>query len=272
MNSEGKITKLCTVDAYQVVRAAETSDFYNEPIVEIDVDDVIEGDEVYVDLGDFYAGPYRVDFRPSTQTYYIRPEIKNSKYTISGFESDEYIQTIAKIFGVDIKSIKHDVDKIISKANYARRKEESAKVKQDAIGYSDRVNPDYIKAPAAAKCEENLLGLLLMYPEHRKAVFDNGLVDDGDFFTDLNRRIFNYLRDAYFNSDDSHTDIDEVFTPDERGRITRMKVQRLELTDNGSLVLNESIDRLKSSVRKKQNEQNISIENLNKLLEQKRRT
>ena len=40
MLDEGKITKLCTVDAYQVVRAAETSDFYNEPIVEIDVDDV----------------------------------------------------------------------------------------------------------------------------------------------------------------------------------------------------------------------------------------
>ena len=43
------------------------------------------GNEVYIDLGDFYAGPYEVDFREITQSYYIRPQIKNSKYTISGY-------------------------------------------------------------------------------------------------------------------------------------------------------------------------------------------
>ena len=191
--------------------------------------------------------------------------------TYSSAERDIYIQNISKLFGVDAKSIKSDVDRIIAKAATARRKEESNKIKQDAIGYSDKVNPDYIKAPAAAKNEETLLGLLLLYPEHRKKVFEEGLVDEADFFTDLNKRIFCYLRDAYHSGDESHLDMDACFTPDERGRITKMKLNRMELTDNGIDVLLEIIDRLRRSVSKKNNEKNSSLDSLARLLEAKKK-
>ena len=133
------------------------------------------------------------------------------------------------------------------------------------------MNPDYIKAPAVAKNEETLLGLLLLYPEHRKKVFEEGLVDESDFFTEFNRRIFVYLKKAYFEGDDSHLDMDACFTPDERGRITKMKINRMELTDNGSEVLIDIIERLKRSVSKKNNEQNSSFENLAKLIERKKK-
>ena len=191
--------------------------------------------------------------------------------TYSTAERDIYIQNISKLFGVDAKSIKSDVDRIIAKAATARRKEESNKIKQDAIGYSDKVNPDYIKAPAAAKNEETLLGLLLLYPEHRKKVFEEGLVDEADFFTDLNKRIFCYLRDAYHSGDESHLDMDACFTPDERGRITKMKLNRMELTENGVDVLLEIIDRLRRSVSKKNNEKNSSLDSLTRLLEEKKK-
>ncbi len=191
--------------------------------------------------------------------------------TYSSAERDIYIQNISKLFGVDAKSIKSDVDRIIAKAATARRKEESNKIKQDAIGYSDKVNPDYIKAPAAAKNEETLLGLLLLYPEHRKKVFEEGLVDEADFFTDLNKRIFCYLRDAYHSGDESYLDMDACFTPDERGRITKMKLNRMELTENGVDVLLEIIDRLRRSVSKKNNEKNSSLDSLTRLLEAKKK-
>ena len=191
--------------------------------------------------------------------------------TYSSAERDIYIQNISKLFGVDAKSIKSDVDRIIAKAATARRKEESNKIKQDAIGYSDKVNPDYIKAPAAAKNEETLLGLLLLYPEHRKKVFEEGLVDEDDFFTDLNKRIFCYLRDAYHSGDESHLDMDACFTPDERGRITKMKLNRMELTENGVDVLLEIIDRLRRSISKKNNEKNSSLDSLTRLLEAKKK-
>ena len=192
--------------------------------------------------------------------------------TYSSAERDIYIQTISKIFDVDPKSIKADVDRLIGKAAYARRKEESQRVKQDAVGYSDRVNPDFVKAPAVAKNEESLLGLLLLYPEHRKKVFDEELLTPEDFFTELNRRVFIYLQEAYFSRDDSHSDINEFFSADETGRITRMKLSRMGLSENGTAVLLDSITTLKNSVRKKMAEKNPSFEGLEKLLTDKRKS
>lgn len=191
--------------------------------------------------------------------------------TYSSAERDIYIQRVSKIFEVDVKSIKSDVDRIIARAAYARKKEESQKVKQDAIGYSDRVNPDFVKAPAVAKNEEALLGLLLLYPEHRKKVFEEQLVSEDDLFTELNRRVFAYLKDAYFEREDSHTDMNEFFSADETGRITRMKLSRMGLTENGTEVLLDSISTLKNSVRKKKAEKNSSLESLEKLLTDKRK-
>ena len=191
--------------------------------------------------------------------------------TYSSAERDIYIQSAAKIFGVDAKSIKSDVNAIIGKANREYKKNEANKIKQDTIGYSDRVNPDFIKAPAVAKNEENLIGLLLLYPEHRKGVFEGGLVTDEDFFTDLNRRVFEYMRTAYFENGDSHSDLNEHFSADEVGRIMRMKIGRMQLTDNGDAVLRDSIDSLRSSMRKKASQQTNTYEGLNKLLANKRK-
>ena len=190
--------------------------------------------------------------------------------TYSSAERDIYIQTISKIFEVDPKSIKTDVDKLISKAANVRKKEESQKVKQDAIGYSDRVNPDFIKAPAVAKNEESLLGLLLLYPEHRKKVFDESLLSNDDFFTELNKRVFEYLKETYFMREDSHSDMSEFFTPDEMGRLTRMKLSRMGLTENGTVVLLDGIATLKNSVRKKLAEANSTYEGIEQILKNKR--
>ena len=189
--------------------------------------------------------------------------------TYSSAERDIYIQTVAKIFGVEVKSVKNDVEKMIKNAEKKWRKEESSKVKQDAVGYTDKVNPDFAKAPAVARNEENLLGLLLMYPEHRKMTFENGLVSADDFMTDLNKRIFKYLENAYFNNEDSHFDIDDHFTTDERGRMARMKSVRMELSENGDKVLRDSIDNLKRSVSKKLNEKNSSLDSLVNLIKSK---
>ena len=189
--------------------------------------------------------------------------------TYSSAERDIYIQTVAKIFGVEVKSVKNDVEKMIKNAEKKWRKEESSRVKQDAVGYTDKVNPDFAKAPAVARNEENLLGLLLMYPEHRKMAFENGLVSADDFMTDLNKRIFKYLENAYFNDEDSHFDIDDHFTTDERGRMARMKSVRMELSENGDEVLRDSIDNLKRSVSKKLNEKNSSLDSLVNLIKSK---
>lgn len=190
--------------------------------------------------------------------------------TYSSAERDIYIRDIAKRFDIDQKSIKSDVERMLSKNAYMRNKEFSLKVKQQAQGYADRVNPDFIKAPAVAKNEENVLGLLLLYPEHRKYVFVQNILTEEDFLTELNRKIFKYLKQSFLEKDDSHADLDEVFDTEQMGRIAHMKVSRMSLTDNGTEVLTDSIDALKKAVNKKNSQTTNTYEGLNAIIFKKR--
>ena len=187
----------------------------------------------------------------------------------SAAERDIHIQTVAKTFNIDAKSIKSDVERIINKAVKEYKQKESQKMQQDSIGYSDKVNSDFIKAPAVAKNEEAVLGLLLLYPEHRKNVFSDNLLSENDFYTEFNKRVFSYLSSSY-SRDDSMTDINDVFTSDEVGRITKMKINRMQLTDNGEKVLIDCINNLKTSVDKKKSEKTNTYEGLQALLNKKR--
>ena len=59
---------------------------------------------------------------------------------------------------------------------------------------------------------------------------------------------------------------DEKFTEDEVGRITRMKINRMQLTENGVDVVNDSINSLKKAVNKKLSQTTNTYEGLNELL------
>ena len=190
----------------------------------------------------------------------------------SAAERDIYIQTISKTFNVDPKSIKADVERIISKNLKEYKQKESQKMHQDSIGYSDKVNTDFIKAPAVAKNEESVLGLLLVYPEHRKSVFDNQRLTAEDFFTEFNKKVFTYVKSCYESGDDSMMSINDTFTSDEVGRITKMKISRMQLSDNGEQVLDDCIQNLKNSVEKKKTEKTNTIEGLKALLDKKKQT
>ncbi|MBE6635110.1 MAG: DNA primase [Ruminococcaceae bacterium] len=186
-------------------------------------------------------------------------------------ERDVYIQMVATKLGVEPKSIRTDVARIIAKNVRAQRQGESQKAHRTAMGYMDKVNPDFAKAPTVAKHEEAVLGLLLIYPEHRKKVFDGGFLSQDDFFTELGQRIFAYIESAY-RSGDVFTDLNEVFSPEEVGRITKMKLTRMNLTDNGDTVLLESINALKGSMQKKKAETASSCEDLSALIARLRST
>lgn len=184
-------------------------------------------------------------------------------------ERDIHIQTVAKIFSVDAKSIKSDVERIIDKNIKEYKKKESQKMQQDSLGYSDKVNSDFIKAPAVARNEESVLGLLLLYPEHRKSVFEKNMLTESDLFTDFNKRVFEYIRSSFENGDNM-VDMNDAFTSDEVGRITKMKISRMQFTDNGEDVLADCIETLKNSVDKKKTEKTNTYEGLEALLAKRR--
>ena len=190
--------------------------------------------------------------------------------TNSKAERDVYIREVAKRFDVQPSSIRDDVEQIILKRERSYKRTQAQKVKQETAGYSDRINPDFIKAPAVARNEETVLGLLLLFPNHRKKVFGESLLTEDDFITGLNKRIFNYICNAYKEGDENLISMNSEFTLEEMGRISNMKIRRMELTSNDDSVLLECIDNLKKSVDKKSSEKTDTIDKLNEILQKKR--
>jgi len=181
-------------------------------------------------------------------------------------EREVYIQNVANVFGIDAKAIKDDVERLVRRHQFEQRRRDSQKVKQEIAGFGDKVNPDFAKAPAIAKAEENVLGLLLLYPDHRKRVFESSLLTEDDFFTELNKKVFLFLKECYANDPTYVDDFNASFTPEEVGRITKMKIARMSLAENGSAVLGECIETLKSFIQKKRSETVTSVDDLTKLL------
>ena len=184
-------------------------------------------------------------------------------------ERDIYIHYVADKFGLPPAGIKTDVENLVKKNSRTAKREERQRNIESSVGYADKINPDFIKAPAIARNEENLLGLLLSYPEHRKKVFDEELIVVDDFYTELNRRIFNFVKDAYYNNDELFTEMNEVFSPEEVGRISKMKLVRLQFGNDLNVLL-EVIDSLKSAMAKRRLESVDSVDALAELLRQKR--
>lgn len=169
-------------------------------------------------------------------------------------ERDVYIRAIAKRLEIDPKSLKQDVERATRRNYSSAAKKNKEQLMQSSIGYTDRINPDYAKYPAIARSEEAVLGLLLLYPDHRSYAFSAGVLDESDFFTDFGRRVFEYIRDAEAGEGFSETMMSADFTPEEMGRIVRMRVGRMQLTDNGREVFDDAVNTLRRLVSEKMTE------------------
>ncbi len=170
----------------------------------------------------------------------------------SPIEREIYVTHVAPILGLTPEILKNSVEREIKK----RKREESAKelqnIKLTARNYGDRVNPDAAKNVAANAAEEAILGLLLMYDEHREAV-KTGKVEllPEDFFTSLGKRIFEKIMELHNSNEGfSFAMMGEDFDADEMGRIQKLLYMREQLTDNGTQVLRSNIAALKESKSK----------------------
>lgn len=188
----------------------------------------------------------------------------------SSAERDVYLKSVSERLSVDHKSMKMDVDRIISKRAFNLKRDEEKRIKEAAAGFSDRINPDFLKAPAIAKNEETVLGILLLYPEKVRAVFEDKLLAEDDFYTEFNKRVFNFIKDAYENDAVPQEAMNEIFTPEEMGRISKMKLARMQLSSSEEDVLSESIVNLKRAVLKKQASSTNTFEGLDAVLKRKR--
>ncbi len=166
--------------------------------------------------------------------------------TGSGVERELYIAATSKALGISAESIANDVKRFMSKEYRQKKEKEHREILLSARNFGDRVNPDAAKDPAAAAAEEVILGLLLEYPEHRKAVAQGHVaLTAEDFFTDLDRRVFERIMEMERSEGGySFSSLGEFFTPDEMGRLVRMGRDRLALSNNGEDVLRAAVEAL----------------------------
>lgn len=190
----------------------------------------------------------------------------------SSIEREIYINEAAKRLSVDARNVQADVERKLRYKQREMKKKEGQNARQSLSGYGDTVNADFVRVPRAAKAEEAVLGLLQLYPEHRARVFGaSPLLTEEDFKTELGKRIFAFIRRAEEEGGFAVELLDSEFSPDEVGRMTRMRVARMQLTDNGENVLAESIAALKAAADAEtvKNEP-LSVTALEEILKKKR--
>lgn len=166
----------------------------------------------------------------------------------SAAEREVYVGRVASALNLSSDSLKSDVERIRRKLYFEQRKNESREAMNTAKNYGDRINADAVKNVAANSAEETILGLILNYPEHREAIAKGKISLSGDdFFTELGRRVFEAIMELH-TSDGGFDSalLGERFSTDEIGRITKYKIERGQLTENGSDVLFGAVERLKA--------------------------
>jgi len=165
----------------------------------------------------------------------------------SAVQREIYIHKAAELLGISHESLKNDVTKRIRARSKKEESEQQNNLLMELRGTRDRVNRDYLKNPQAAAAEEAILGILLLYPEQLvEAESTYNLVAD-DFVTEFSRKIFDLLTEHTIDGKFEEGLLSLHFTPDEVGRIIKMKLRRTQLTDNRPTVLTECIQRLRLS-------------------------
>ncbi len=164
----------------------------------------------------------------------------------SNAEREVYISAVSKKLDIPSESIRSDIERLLKKKRKEFKKQESQSVIRQSAGFGDRVNPDYVKNVAAAKAEESVLGMMLLYAEHRDAIRSGRIsLGENDFFTDFGKRVFNAIMEIDKDSVFESSLLGEFFTPEEQGRIMRFELSRRDLSDNGSAVFAESVASLR---------------------------
>ena len=171
----------------------------------------------------------------------------------SSAEREVYIHAVAERLGLSEDSLRKDVESAIRRNAKAGKQQESQQARLTAMGLRDKVNPEAAGHIQAAAAEEAILGLLLLYGEHRKAVLDGTVPLTRDsFVTAFHRNAFTVI--MTLEESDGGFDfalMGEYFSVEEMGRLARLEQARRALSENGTSVLRAAALTL-SQAREKQ--------------------
>lgn len=168
-------------------------------------------------------------------------------------EREVYIGIVSEKLGIPKESLAGDIKRMIRSRDRSEKNEEFGEIVRKTAGFGDRINQDTVKNAAAVSAEENILGIMMLFPENIGAVKSGRIkLSPDDFYSDFNRRVFEEIMERYDGSRlFDYGDLAEDFNPDEMGRITSMIERRRPLTANGEDVLSDMIERLRAEKTQK---------------------
>ena len=170
----------------------------------------------------------------------------------SSIEREVYISQISEPLGLPTEVIKGNVERTVAKRRAEAKQKEGRDAQLSIRNYGDRTNLEAAKNIAANAAEEAILGLLLLYEEHRSAVAHGKVeLSSEDFCTSLGKRMFEeILRLQRSEGGFLFSLLGESFNPDEMGRMQKYMQARSSLTANGTEVLKSSIDALRRATQR----------------------
>ena len=148
-------------------------------------------------------------------------------------QREVYIHRAAQVFELSADTIRHDVEKRIRSQENQRKRDEFKSVVTATEGYGDKVNPDAVKNPKAARAEEAMLGILLLYPEYIDEMRNKGTLPSPDiFFTAFGKKVYSLMLELSESGNFSEAMLGEGLSVDEMGRLTKIKFERKQMTNN----------------------------------------
>ena len=191
----------------------------------------------------------------------------------SSAEREVYIHAVADRLSLSEDSLRKDVESAIRRNMKEGKQQESQQARLSAMGIRDKVNPEAAGNIRAAAAEEAILGLLLLYGEHRKAVATGQIPLTRDsFVTAFHRNAFTVI--MTLEESDGGFDVallGEYFSVEEMGRLARLEQARRALTENGTSVLRAAADTLAQAKESHAAKEAPPVDSINMILAGKRK-
>lgn len=184
---------------------------------------------------DFFLDKIKQKYDLSNSEERIRASSEICSYIASVYsrvERDIYISKASEILSVDRKSVEADVERSIKRTINAEKKKRTGELVRLTAGFADRVNTDFAKAPKAARLEEDILGMIMTFPELILCEVDGNRLSEEDFRTEFGKRLFGFIKRSASGDSISLGTLSAEFSPDEVSRAYSMQVKRREVTNN----------------------------------------
>lgn len=165
----------------------------------------------------------------------------------SGVEREIYISIVSDKLGVSKDALKNDVERKQAIARREKKQAEGRQAQASAMNFGDRINPDAATNIQAASAEDAILGLLLLYGEHRKAIASGSPELKAEHFvTPFARRAFEAIMELENSSGGfMFSLLGQSFSAEEIGRLAYIEQKRREVSRNDQSVLVACVNTLK---------------------------